>query len=73
MPYRNYSGGAFFLAKKYALVVALPLSLLLIFKFFKSKGGIPMKKINLRDYYPFYKEDFFIEAEDQIAELLKGC
>lgn len=30
-----------------------------------------MKKINLRDYYPFYKEDFFIEVEDQIAELLK--
>ena len=53
MPYRNYSGGAFFLAKKYFLVVALPL-LLLIFKFFKSKGGIAMKKINLRDYYPFY-------------------
>ena len=70
MPYRNYSGGAFFLAKKYALVVALPLSPF-DFKFFKSKGGIPMKKINLRDYYPFYKEDFFIEVEDQIAELLK--
>ena len=31
-----------------------------------------MKKINLRDYYPFYKEDFFIEVEDQIAELLKA-
>lgn len=30
-----------------------------------------MKKINLRDYYPFYKEDFFIEVEDQIAEILK--
>ncbi len=30
-----------------------------------------MKKINLRDYYPFYKSDFFIEVADEIALLLK--
>lgn len=30
-----------------------------------------MKKINLRDYYPFYKSDFFIEVADEIAELFK--
>ncbi len=30
-----------------------------------------MKKINLRDYYPFYTEDYFIEVDDKIAELLK--
>ncbi|MEG6521418.1 RNA polymerase sigma factor [Desulfotomaculum sp. 1211_IL3151] len=30
-----------------------------------------MRKINLRDYYPFYQSDFFIEVEDEIAELFK--
>lgn len=30
-----------------------------------------MKKINLRDYYPFYQSDFFVEIADQIAELIK--
>ncbi len=30
-----------------------------------------MKKVNLRDYYPFYQSDFFIEVADEIAELLK--
>ena len=30
-----------------------------------------MKKINLRDYYPFYQSDFFVEVADQIAELFK--
>lgn len=29
-----------------------------------------MTTINLRDYYPFYKEDAFIEVSDEIAELL---
>jgi RNA polymerase sigma-70 factor (ECF subfamily) len=28
-----------------------------------------MKKVNLRDYYPFYQSDFFIEVADEIAEL----
>ena len=30
-----------------------------------------MKKINLRDLYPFYKSDFFIEITDEIADLIK--
>ncbi len=30
-----------------------------------------MKRINLRDYYPFYKSDFFIEVSDEIALFLK--
>lgn len=30
-----------------------------------------MKKINLRDIYPFYKSDFFIEIADEVAELIK--
>lgn len=29
-----------------------------------------MKTINLRDYYPFYKSDRFIEVTDEIADLL---
>ena len=29
-----------------------------------------MKIINLRDYYPFYQSDFFIDVSDEIAELL---
>lgn len=30
-----------------------------------------MIKINLRDYYPFYQSDFFVEVADQIVELFK--
>jgi len=30
-----------------------------------------MTRINLRDYYSFYKYDFFIEVADEIAEALK--
>ncbi len=30
-----------------------------------------MARINLRDYYPFYTEDYFIEVDDKIAELLR--
>lgn len=30
-----------------------------------------MIRINLRDYYPFYKSDFFVEVTDEIAELFK--
>jgi RNA polymerase sigma-70 factor (ECF subfamily) len=30
-----------------------------------------MKRINLRDYYPFYKSDFFIEVTDEVVELLR--
>jgi RNA polymerase sigma-70 factor (ECF subfamily) len=30
-----------------------------------------MKKINLRELYPFYEYDFFLEVSDKLAELLK--
>jgi RNA polymerase sigma-70 factor (ECF subfamily) len=30
-----------------------------------------MKKINLRDLYPFYKSDYLIEIPDEVAELIK--
>lgn len=30
-----------------------------------------MKKINLRDYYPFYKSDVFIEVDDEVMLLLR--
>ena len=30
-----------------------------------------MERINLRDYYPFYEYDFFIDVPDKLAELLK--
>jgi len=30
-----------------------------------------MKRINLRDLYPFYNSDFFIEIADEVAELIK--
>jgi len=30
-----------------------------------------MIRINLRDYYPFYKSDFFVEVTNEIFTLLK--
>lgn len=30
-----------------------------------------MKRINLRELYPFYEYDFFLEVSDKLAELLK--
>ena len=30
-----------------------------------------MKRINLRDYYPSYASDFFLEVADEIALSLK--
>lgn len=30
-----------------------------------------MKEINLRDYYPFYTSDCFIEVTDDVAEMFK--
>lgn len=29
-----------------------------------------MKKINLRDYYPFYTTDTIVEVPDEVADLL---
>ncbi len=34
-------------------------------------GGLPMKKINLRDYYPFYTKDTVVEVPEEIALLLR--
>ena len=30
-----------------------------------------MKTINLRDYYPFYNNDMFIEVSDEVAAALQ--
>lgn len=38
--------------------------------YFKSTEVIYLKTINLRDYYPHYKEDEFYEVPDAIADLL---
>ena len=33
-------------------------------------GGNSMKTINLREFYPFYHSDLFIEVSDEVAEAL---
>ena len=30
-----------------------------------------MKKINLKEFYPFYKDDTFIEVSDEVEKLLR--
>ena len=30
-----------------------------------------MKKINLRDYYPYYTQDMIVEVPDEVALLLR--
>jgi RNA polymerase sigma-70 factor (ECF subfamily) len=43
------------------------------FSHFKNRnGGFPMKTINLRDYYPFYTSDCFIDVPDEVAAMLRG-
>ena len=38
----------------------------------KSKlEELPMKEINLRDYYPFYTQDAMVEVPDEVADLLR--
>ena len=38
----------------------------------KSKlEELPMKEINLRDYYPFYTQDVIVEVPDEVANLLR--
>ena len=38
----------------------------------KSKlEELPMKEINLRDYYPFYTKDIAVEEPDEVADLLR--
>ncbi len=36
--------------------------------FFKQSEGVPMQTINLKQYYPFCKEDIFVEVSDEIVE-----
>jgi RNA polymerase sigma-70 factor (ECF subfamily) len=55
-------------------IVSGAVLLRLCFSFSTQKnqnGGSYMKKINLRDLYPFYKSDFLIEIADEVAELIK--
>lgn len=30
-----------------------------------------MKKINLRDYYPYYTQDMIVEVPDEVADILR--
>ena len=32
-----------------------------------------MKTINLREYYPYYENDTFVEVPDKVAEVLHRC
>ena len=36
--------------------------------FSKQSEGVPMQTINLKQYYPFCKEDIFVEVSDEIVE-----
>ena len=36
--------------------------------FFNQSEGVPMQTINLKQYYPFCKEDIFVEVSDEIVE-----
>ena len=31
-----------------------------------------MKKINLRDYYPYYTQDMIVEVPDEVADIAPG-
>lgn len=42
----------------------------LIFHHKNQNGGEQMKTINLRDYYPFFASDHYIEVPDEVAALL---
>ena len=35
---------------------------------FQTEWGVPMQTINLKQYYPFCKEDIFVEVSDEIVE-----
>lgn len=71
------SMGAYFIYKRLLQhgLSALPLPTLR-FRFClttkKSKlEELPMKEINLRDYYPFYTQDMIVEVPDEVADLLR--
>ena len=36
-----------------------------------TKGWIPMKTINLRDYYPYYTRDTFVDLPDEVIAAIK--
>jgi RNA polymerase sigma-70 factor (ECF subfamily) len=50
---------------------AVPLPSVLVLQK-NQNGGLQMIKINLRDYYPFYFHDSFIEVEDKIVAALNA-
>ena len=53
-------------------VSPLPLATVLPFAFHqKTNGRFFMATINLRDYYPFYQDDVWIEIPDDLAAQLK--
>jgi hypothetical protein len=47
------------------------ISILLIHSNKLKLEEIPMKEINLRDYYPFYTSDVIVEVPDEVALLLR--
>lgn len=49
--------------------IAAKPSVLVFLKKFKTEVK-KMKTINLRDYYPFYQSDFYVEIADEIVALL---
>ena len=51
-------------------LVAVPLPSHSLFK--KRMGGFFMATINLRDFYPFYHEDAWIEISDELAGEIKS-
>lgn len=46
-----------------------PLSIPLCITVTERKAN--MKRINLKDYYPFYQEDYFIDVSDDLVELFQ--
>lgn len=59
------------------LIAALPAALAhatptqarrVMMAFSKQSEGMPMQTINLKQYYPFCKEDIFVEVSDEIVE-----
>ncbi|UQZ85384.1 hypothetical protein SK3146_04673 [Paenibacillus konkukensis] len=55
---------------KGALAVALPLHFGLPTN---QNGGTNMKRINLRDMYPFIKTDVWIDLDDEVAQEIRRC
>jgi RNA polymerase sigma-70 factor (ECF subfamily) len=43
----------------------------MLLQLMNRNGGFKIKKINLRDYYPHYQFDSFVDVTDDIANLLR--